>query len=129
MKRIILCLLIVLANITAAVAATDGAEIKFGDTTYDLGTIRATKGPVKATYRFTNTGSKPLVIVSVSNGGCGCTKPSYPKQPIAPGKSGEIIINFDPAGRKGELNRTVKVRTNAKNGKRTSLKFTGVIIP
>ena len=48
--------------------------------------------------------------------------------PIAPGKSGEITIHFDPSGRRGEFDREVKVKTNAQK-KRISLKFSGVIIP
>ena len=68
------------------------------------------------------------MIITVSNGGCGCTTPSYPKAPIAPGQTGEIKIQFDPSGRRGEFNREVKVKTNASK-KRTSLRFSGVIIP
>lgn len=128
MKRIILSLFTLIAA-AFAMSAAGGPEIRFDNSTFDLGTIHASKGPVKATYSFTNTGSEPLVIISVSNGGCGCTQPSYPKQPIAPGQSGQITINFNPSGRKGELRREVKVRTNARNAKRTSLRFTGVIIP
>lgn len=112
-----------------AQAAGKGPEFTLSNNTYDLGTIHANKGMVKAIYKFTNTGTEPLVIISVTNGGCGCTKPSYPLQPIAPGKSGQIVINFNPKGRKGELRREVKVKTNVKGSKRTSLKFTGVIIP
>lgn len=129
MKRHILTLLLAIMTTIGIAAAGNGAMIKFDTTTRDLGTIRASKGNVTATYNFTNTGTEPLVIVSVSNGGCGCTRPDYPKQPIAPGKSGKIVINFNPSGRKGELNREVRVKSNAKNGKRQSLRFTGVIIP
>lgn len=129
MKHIIATLaLIILASLTAF-AAGKGAEMTFKNASYDLGTIHASKGKVKATYDFTNTGTEPLIIVNVTNGGCGCTKPDYPKQPIAPGKSGTITITFNPAGRKGELRREVKVKSNAKNGKRQTLKFTGMIIP
>ena len=129
MKRNILTLFLALFSAVAIMAAGKGAELKFASNTFDLGTIHATKGVVKATYKFTNTGTEPLVIISVAHGGCGCTKPNYPKAPIAPGKSGEIVINFNPSGRKGELNREVKVKSNAKNGGKQTLRFTGVIIP
>lgn len=129
MKHRILLLLLAIVGFTAATAADNGAQIAFASDTYDLGTIHASKGSVTATYNFTNTGSEPLVIVSVSNGGCGCTRPDYPKQPIAPGKSGKIVIRFNPAGRKGEFRREVRVKTNAKNAKRQTLRFNGVIIP
>lgn len=112
-----------------ATAAGNGPQLTFDKTTYDLGTIHASKGDVKAVYNITNTGSEPLVIISVSNGGCGCTKPTYPMQPIAPGKSGQIVIYFNPRGRKGELRREVKVKSNATNAKKATLRFTGVIVP
>lgn len=130
MKRYLLSLFVALTAIVgfSALAADDGPVISFQSMKHDFGNIKASGGKVTAVYRFTNTGNKPLVIISVTNGGCGCTTPSYPKEPIAPGKSGEIVIKFDPAGRRGELNREVKVKTNASK-KRLGLRFTGVIIP
>lgn len=129
MKRYILSLIVALMATITASAASEGAELKFSNNTFDLGTIHASKGAVKAVYKFTNSGTEPLVIISVTNGGCGCTKPTYPKAPIAPGKSGEIVINFNPAGRKGELKREVKVKSNAKKNAKQTLRFTGVILP
>lgn len=126
MKRLLFSFIGFLSIVCAM--AQGKAEITFDATGHDFGNIRSTGGRVTATYHFTNSGSAPLVIVSVSNGGCGCTTPSYPKEPIAPGKSGVITIKFDPSGRRGEFNREVKVKTNASK-KRVSLKFSGVIIP
>lgn len=130
MKRLISSFIVALiATITiGALAADKGAAITFQETKHDFGTIKSSDGQVTATYRFTNTGTEPLLIITVSNGGCGCTTPSYPKAPIAPGKSGEITIKFDPTGRRGEFNREVKVKTNASK-KRISLRFSGAIIP
>lgn len=130
MKRYLITLFVALSAVVGfvCVAADSGAGIQFTSTKHDFGNIKASGGRVTATYKFTNTGSKPLVIISVTNGGCGCTTPSYPKEPIAPGKSGEITIKFDPTGRRGEFNREVKVKTNASK-KRESLRFSGVIIP
>lgn len=130
MKRFLFSFFIALTTMIgfSAVAGDSGAVITFDNTKHDFGNIKASAGKVTATYRFTNTGTKPLVIISVTNGGCGCTTPSYPKEPIAPGKSGEITIKFDPSGRRGEFNREVKVKTNASK-KRNSLYFTGIIIP
>ncbi len=127
MKKILFALFVTILSISAA--AAKGPVITFADTDFDFGNIHASRGVVKATYTVTNTGTEPLVIVSVSNGGCGCTKPDFPKQPIAPGKSGTITIKFDPSGRRGELRREVKVKSNASNGKRKSLTFKGVILP
>ena len=132
MKRIIFALIIAIVGSVSitAVAADEKATpvITFSQTKVDFGNIHASAGKVTATYQFTNTGSEPLVIITVTNGGCGCTTPSYPKAPIAPGKTGEIKITFDPSGRRGEFNREVKVRTNASK-KRIPLRFSGVILP
>ena len=130
MKRLLSSFIVVLIATIAfgAIAADKGAAISFKETKHDFGTIKSSDGQVTATYHFTNTGTEPLLIITVSNGGCGCTTPSYPKAPIAPGKSGEITIKFDPTGRRGEFNREVKVKTNASK-KRVSLRFSGAIIP
>lgn len=128
MKRIILIALTAIISSIATIANDNGAAITFAENSHDFGSIKASDGKVSATYHFTNTGNEPLIIITVTNGGCGCTTPSYPKAPIAPGDSGEITIKFDPNGRRGEFNREVKVKTNAQK-KRISLKFSGVIIP
>lgn len=127
MKKIFLVLLLALVGV-AAMSAKEKAEMTFATTAHDFGTIKADGGAVTAVYEFTNTGSTPLTIINVSNGGCGCTKPSFPKKPIAPGKKGEIKITFQPKGRSGEFNRTVKVKSNAAKS-RINLTFNGVIIP
>lgn len=130
MKRVISTFIIALMACVAisAAAADKGAAISFDETEHDFGNIKAKDGKVTAVYRFKNTGTEPLVIITVSNGGCGCTTPGFPKAPIAPGKSGEITIQFDPAGRRGEFNREVKVKTNASK-KRIALRFSGVVVP
>ncbi|MCM1355365.1 MAG: DUF1573 domain-containing protein [Staphylococcus sp.] len=129
MKKLLFLMILAIAGIVASAEAKESkAEITFESTTHDFGTIKADGGTVSAIYKFTNTGAAPLTIINVTNGGCGCTKPSYPKAPIAPGKSGEIKITFQPRGRSGEFNRSVKVKTNASAGRKT-LKFNGVIIP
>lgn len=115
-------------TLTVKGAPKSKAEITFQTTTHDFGTIKASDGPVSAEYKFTNNGTAPLVIVNVTNGGCGCTKPTYPKEPVMPGKSAVITIHFDPTGRRGEFNREVKVNTNAKK-KESKLKFNGIIVP
>lgn len=127
MKKILVAAAIVLLTALAMFAA-DGAKIEFEQTTVDFGRVAANQGPVKMEYKFTNTGKSPLVIVTVTNGGCGCTKPSFPKAPIQPGKSGVITISFNPEGRSGSVNREVKVRTNA-DKKTVKLKFKGTVIP
>lgn len=107
-----------------------GAEptVEFDSKTHDFGTIKESNGPVSCEFKFTNTGSEPLVIIS-ANASCGCTRPEYPKKPIRPGNTGVIKVTYLPQGRPGEFSKTIKVRTNAKRPKSVSLKITGVVIP
>lgn len=125
MKRILFIL--VLAVLTSVGTAAKGA-VEFSTREHDFGTIRAKGGQVTARYEFTNTGDEPVSIVTVTNGGCGCTKPDFPLAPIAPGKKGVIKVHFNPATFKGEFHRSVKVQFST-GKKRTVLKFKGVVIP
>lgn len=128
MKTVSGLLFTLLLMLAPLAAAASEPTVEFDTLSHDFGNIKAAGGPVSCEYKFTNTGTTPLVIVSVTNGGCGCTTPSFPKAPVAPGKTGKIKITFNPVGRKGEFNREVKVRTNG-NPKRIALKFSGVVLP
>ncbi len=127
MKRILYTIFFMLLPVMAAVAEESGALMSFVEKTHDFGTIKEADGPVSHEFEFKNTGNSPLVIISAS-ASCGCTRPEYPKEPIKPGKSGKIKVTYNPAGRPGEFDRSVKLKTNVKK-KRYVLKITGVTIP
>src|SRR6476661_887348 len=59
-------------------------------------------------FRFKNTGDKPLVIESVQPA-CGCTVADYPKQPLKPGEEGEITGEFNSEGREGQQHKEITV--------------------
>ncbi|HRN42636.1 MAG TPA: DUF1573 domain-containing protein, partial [Vicingus sp.] len=59
----------------------------------------------------TNTGSEPLIIENAS-GSCGCTVPTFPKEPIAPGKTGEIEVVYSPGTQQGAQTKTVTITAN-----------------
>ena len=77
---------------------------------YEFGTI-LWKNPVKAVFKVTNHGDKPLVISNVTTS-CGCTVADWTKEPIAPGASGEVSSTFD-AKALGRFMKTVGVYCNA----------------
>ena len=78
--------------------------------TYDFGTV--TEGEiVTQTFSFTNTGSEPLII-SDAKGSCGCTVPSKPTAPIAPGEDGEITVQFNSKNKQGPRNQKVTITAN-----------------
>ncbi|MBA2761610.1 MAG: DUF1573 domain-containing protein [Segetibacter sp.] len=77
---------------------------------------------VEISWKFKNTGNKPLVITSVS-ASCGCTVADKPEQPIAPGKEGTIKAKFDSKGRSGMEHKNVYVMANTKQLQDHQLSF------
>jgi Protein of unknown function (DUF1573) len=71
--------------------------LKFDQDTYDWGKVMDGE-KVTHVFKFKNTGTEPLII-SNAKGSCGCTVPEWPKDAIAPGKSGEIKVVFDSKGK------------------------------
>ena len=63
------------------------------------------------TFKFTNTGSEPLVIEK-AKGSCGCTVPTYPKEPIPPGGIGEIGVVYKPGKQKNNQTKKVTITAN-----------------
>ncbi len=64
-------------------------------------------------FKFTNTGKTPLTISSAV-ASCGCTVPSYPKEPIAPGQEGTIDVVFNSKNKAGMNTKTVTIYANTK---------------
>lgn len=81
---------------------------------------------LEVTYHFKNTGRKPLVIDNVVPA-CGCTVAETPKEPIAPGKEGEITGVFDSNGRIGLQHKTIAVTANTKGTQTHQLVFTAEV--
>ena len=98
------------ANATPA-NLPDPTTVQLIDSVYDFGTVQD-GAVVQFSYRFKNTGTKPLVIMNAS-ASCGCTVPEKPEQPIMPGETGYIKVKFDSKGRVGEAHKTVHVESNA----------------
>lgn len=76
-------------------------------------------------FKFANTGTAPLVI-SAAKGSCGCTVPSYPKEPIMPGEAGYIKVKYDTK-RVGAFTKYVTLTTNASSNTTTRLKISGTV--
>lgn len=85
-------------------------QISFEQETIDYGKVEKGANGVRE-FVFTNTGKEPLIITN-ARGSCGCTVPSWPKEPIAPGESGSIKVKYDTQ-RVGPINKSVTVSTNA----------------
>ena len=93
--------------------SVEGPVMTLESTTVEYGDIVQGSDPLRS-VSFTNTGTEPLVI-SNAKGSCGCTVPTWPREPIAPGETGAIEIRYDTK-RLGGINKTVKLTTNDATG-------------
>jgi len=106
---ICLCCTFVSAQQKQAVIAVVDSAI------YDFGDVKEVDGPVSHVFKIKNKGETPLVITSV-NASCGCTTPTWTKEPIAPGKTGDIKATYDVNGRPGPFTKTISVYSNGSTG-------------
>ena len=99
----------------SAQTLSSGAEISWEKNAHDFGEIIEGE-KVEYTFKFTNTGTEPLVITNVQVT-CGCTTPKgWPRDPIASGKKAELVVQFNSTGKMGRQNKVVTVISNAARG-------------
>lgn len=120
MKKLVLMFSVLLLSVVALNAQevqkqTKEAAISAPEEQFDFGTIKEADGPVTHAFTIKNVGNEPLVITRAS-ASCGCTKPKFSTEPIAPGKSTKIEVTYNPAGRPGQFVKTVAVYSNGKEG-------------
>ncbi len=91
------------------------AEIKFDTLKCNLG-VFSVKEPVRTcVFKFTNTGTAPLVIHQAL-ASCGCTVPTFTKTPIKAGEKGQVDVTYNGTGKfPGHFQKTITVRSNARN--------------
>ena len=107
------------------VAPQSGAIMELESTEVDYGTIEQHADPLRV-FNFVNTGTEPLIIKH-AKGSCGCTVPSYPKEPILPGEKGVIEVRYDTK-RIGPFTKTVTLTTNEGTDKKV-LRIKGKVTP
>jgi hypothetical protein len=107
-------------------AKLEGAGMVFETETIDYGTIEHNADGNRK-FVFTNNGNKPLII-SNAQGSCGCTVPTTPKDPIAPGAKGEIGVKY-ATDRVGAFTKTVTVSSNAEGQPTKVLTIKGTVLP
>lgn len=138
MKKILILALVLLLGCAPAMAGCGSSqdtppskegkkypEIAFENDTYkyDFGKIDRGKA-VSHTFKFRNTGRVPLVILDVAVS-CGCTTSRYTKEPVLPGRYGEVTITFDGEGF-GRFTKSATLTLNTRKG-REVLYITGEI--
>ena len=99
----------------AKTKAENYAEITFDTLRYDFGKFSKNEPVVRCSFPFTNTGTAPLIIHQAF-ASCGCTIPTYTKEPIKPGEKGVIDVTYDGTDKfPGHFQKTITIRSNAVN--------------
>lgn len=104
----------------------EGAGMVFENEIIDYGTIPHNADGARE-FVFTNNGNKPLIITN-TQGSCGCTVPTSPKDPIAPGAKGKIGVKY-ATDRVGAFTKTVTVTSNAEGMPSKVVTIKGTILP
>jgi hypothetical protein len=97
------------ANAPAAAPAQKPTGLSFKEDNFNFGDIEKGK-PVTHEFTFKNT-SKETILITAVKASCGCTTPTWSKDPIKPGESGSITATYNAAN-PGSFTKTVTVTTN-----------------
>lgn len=98
----------------AGAPGADGPVLRLECQAVDMGVFRECETSERV-VSFTNDGNRPLVIYRIFSG-CGCTVPSFSRDTVPPGGSGEIKVLFKGAGRDpGSFRKILRIRSNALN--------------
>lgn len=111
-------------NANAQEVGASGAKMKIDKDVHDYGTIEQGANG-ECVFVVTNTGTEPLIL-SRCKGSCGCTVPSCPQEPIAPGASANIKVKYD-TNRVGPINKSVTITSNAGNEASKIIRIKGQI--
>jgi hypothetical protein len=116
--------LVLLVGLTTVSFAQKGV-LKFKEETHKFGKVPQGV-PVTNEFVFTNTGTDPVVISNVA-ASCGCTTPTWTKDPVLPGKTGSIKATFN-AATPGLFNKSITVSSNTEGGT-INLYLNGEVVP
>jgi hypothetical protein len=110
-----------------ALPKVEGAGMVFESETIDYGSV-AINSDGNRKFEFTNNGNKPLIITNAA-GSCGCTVPTFPKEPILPGAKAVIGVKYDTsASRVGPFAKTVTITSNAAGSPSKVLTIKGTVL-
>lgn len=103
---------------------TDGPKIEFAEQEHNYGTLQK-GGDGNCEFVFTNNGNEPLILSNVK-ASCGCTVPTWTKEPIMPGNTGSIKVRYN-TNNIGAFTKTITVTSNAVDQPRLTLKIRGKV--
>lgn len=131
MKKLVFLIgvLVMMAGVAMAQeekVSENGPEIEFEKLVHDYGDVQY-NGNGECEFRFTNTGNEPLILQKPKSS-CGCTVPTWPKEPILPGESDVIKVTYKTT-KVGAINKTITVTSNAKTNATVVLRIKGTVLP
>lgn len=133
MKKLILTFVLSMAVVFGVNAQSNKKEVKatgsqpeitFKEMVHDYGEV-VKDGNGICEFEYKNTGKAPLMLTNVRSS-CGCTIPSWSKEPLMPGKSAKIKVKYNTKN-VGTINKSITVESNASNGT-VVLKITGKVV-
>lgn len=119
--------LLFIALISCTLLFAQKPVIAFETSNYDFGKINEEDGKATFVFNFTNKGNAPMVVSRVQ-ASCGCTTPTWTKEPIEAGKKGSITVTYNPLGRPGAFTKTITVYSNSTE-ESVNLIIRGEVIP
>ncbi len=93
---------------------------------HDFGAFDENVGTVYCEFYLVNEGAEPLAIIS-ARANCGCTRPEYSTDPVAPGDTAVIRVGYNPEGRPGKFMKQIRVDCDS-DPMRTALTIHGTVI-
>ena len=119
MRKLLLCIILLITVVS------HGQTMEFESKNIDYGIIEHNSDGQRE-FKFTNSGDKTLIIKN-AKGSCGCTIPTWPKEPIAPGESGTIKVKY-ATNRIGAFTKNIVLITNSNNHSPIILTIKGEVI-
>ena len=98
--------------------------LTFQNSSHDFGTTKE-GSVISHLYSFTNKSDR-VITITKANASCGCTVPNWPKDPIQPGETGDIYVEFNSTGKQGKQTKTVRVYTDVQEDP-IKLSLTGTV--
>ena len=112
-------------EVTTSEEVLDGPKISFSEQEHNYGTLQK-GGDGNCEFVFTNNGNEPLILSNVK-ASCGCTVPTWTKEPIMPGKTGSIKVRYN-TNNVGAFTKTITVSSNAIDTPKLTLKIRGKVV-
>lgn len=126
MRHFRLLLPALILGMLAPLTASAEGKGKWITTKHDFGAFDEDLGTVYCEFKLVNVGDEPLAIIA-TRANCGCTRPEYSTDPVAPGDTAVIRVGFDPTGRPGRFVKHLKVDIDS-DPLRSNLTIQGTVI-